>query len=155
MKKILFLLGTLMCICQTVPASAADLKDNNLKLDSRRIEQEEEQAFYQQSEILASLFSEADTKKLAEVKDSQAEALDSQAGQLFTKEREATDIYQLDQLFAEGDANRYATKLDTAQTAGQAKGGMAGYFYSAVCLLLVGGAGLASFLAGRKDELPD
>ncbi|AND80019.1 type VII secretion protein EssA [Streptococcus pantholopis] len=151
MKKILYLIGVWFCLWQAIPAFASDLKDNSLKLDSRRIEQEEEQAFYQQSEILASLFSEADTQKLKEVKENRSDELDSRLAQLFAQKQEKTDIYQLNSLFADGDSNRYATKLDADS---QTKESPAGYLYSAVCLLLVGGAGLLSFLAS-KEEQPD
>ncbi len=146
MKKIIFLLLTLVACAAVSMAAADDLKDNSLQIDDSRLEKKEGLKFGLQSEQIKELFNEATQKKLQDMQQHQEEQLITERGQLFSAIQEPVKKTSEEQLFQPNSKKiaKFQTNIGQVE-----KSGLSDFlpeiFYIALIFLLFGATAVMSY----------
>ena len=150
MNKKSFLLGLLVLVSFSPSLVLGEgIRDNSLKIDSKRLEQEENVIQGGQSELTRSLFSESDQKILDKIEKNHLEQFASNQGQLFSSSRTKTDIYSVNKLFSSPSENTAAQGKSEEEDSAAFESALPGLSYLiAICVMIA----LASFMSYQVSK---
>ncbi|MBP2624320.1 type VII secretion protein EssA [Streptococcus oricebi] len=149
-KKSFLLVLFLLVALTSSPVLGEGIKDNSLKIDSKRLEQEENVQRGAQSELTRSLFSESDQKILDKIEKNHLEQFASNQGQLFSASQTKADVYSVNKLFLSQPENTAAKgKSEDEEDVAVFEGALPGLSYLvAICVMIT----LASFLSYQVSK---
>lgn len=148
-RKLILLTCLLLCIPQF--ASAAELGDANLQIDSSRIEKEEELKLGSQDQLVQSLFLVQDQEDLVMSKEAELTLLQDQQASLFqVGEKPSTDILQVGTLFDTKSHKNMTTKVDNISN-GSPEGLLSGLLFTMIVVGILFAASLATYWVSKKE----
>lgn len=151
MKKYFAMILILFCTLIQV-GYADEFKDNRLKFDSSRIEQEkEEDSFGKQSALIKDLFSESDQKKLAELQEERLLQLLVQQDDLFVANQKIPMGRSTETLFLSGQQALIETKVDLGSAERQYQSLWLSLLYISCIVMLVLGATYITYRIYTRD----